>query len=399
MTKGGDFPGTGFFRWLIFLFLLCVLLPDTAALCGEKKPILFGGTVSGEGRYKAPSRMVGKGYRLWEKQVNEKGGIFGRPVRVILYDDKSRPERARTLYKKLILEDGVDFVLSPYGTPLTMAASEVTERHGYVMPASAAAGDRIWERGFSYVFGMYALAGRYFIGTLDMLGRQGYKNVALLHDETSSFNVAAIKGARKWADRFRLNIVLDQSFTNGRKAIAGIVDTLEKKRVDGVILSAYPPDCHEFLDLLEENQLRFPVLSMTIAPVMPDFRERAGPVGENVFGPSQWEPDERIPFPGTKAFITAFADRYNEKPAYHAGSAFAACRLLEEAVRETGSPDHDRIRDYIVSADTVTVIGRFKVDHKGKQIGHNPLTIQWQNGKKEIVWPAKLRTADPVFNQ
>ncbi|MCF8045247.1 MAG: hypothetical protein K9J83_05240, partial [Desulfarculaceae bacterium] len=72
---------------------------------------------------------------------------------------------------------------------------------------------------------------------------------------------------------------------------------------------------------------------------------------------------------------------------------------LEEAVRETGSPDHDRIRDYIVSADTVTVIGRFKVDHKGKQIGHNPLTIQWQNGKKEIVWPAKLRTADPVFNE
>lgn len=398
MRTDGACSWSCFFRVLFVLVLFCAF-PDPAALCGEKKPLLFGGTVSGEGRYIGPSRMVENGYRLWENKVNEKGGIFGRPVRVILYNDKSRPELARTLYEKLILEDRVDFVLSPYGTPLTMAASQVTERHGYVMLASAASGDRIWERGFSYVFGMYALAGRYFIGTLDMMARQGYKKVALLHDSTSSFNVEAIKGARKWADRFRLNIVRDRSFENGRKALAGIVEKLEKERADGLILAAYPPDCHELLDLLEQNQIHFPVLSMTIAPVMPDFRERAGPMGKNVFGPSQWEPDERIPFPGTKSFIKAFADLYHEKPSYHAGSAFAACSLLEEAIRETGSPDHDRIRDYIVSADTVTIIGRFKVDHNGKQIGHNPLTIQWQNGRKEIVWPVKLRTADPVFTE
>lgn len=398
MTEGGAFPGIGFFRWSLLFFLFCVF-PDPAALCGEKAPFLFGGTVSGEGRYEVPARMVKKGYRLWEKQVNEKGGIFGRPVRVILYNDKSRPALARTLYEKLILEDDVDFVLSPYGTPLTMAASEVTERHGYVMLASAASGDRIWERGFSYVFGMYTLAGRYFIGTLDMMARNGYQNVALLHDATSSFNVDAIEGCKKWADRFKLKIACNRSFRNGSKELAGIIEELDGKKIDGMILSAYPPDCYEFLDLLDQNGFRPPVLCMTIAPVMPDFGKRAGRMAENVFGPSQWEPDERIPFPGTEKFINAFVNRYHEKPAYHAGSAFAACRLLEEAVRETGSPDNDRIRDYIVSADTVTVIGRFKVDHKGKQIGHNPLTIQWQNGRKEIVWPAKLRTADPVFNE
>ena len=389
---------TDLFRCLLFLVMICIF-SDADALCSEKPPLLFGATVSGDGRYEAPSRMVKSGYRLWEKQVNERGGILGRPVRVILYNDKSRPDLARTLCEKLIREDEVDFVLSPYGTPLTMAASEVTERHGYVMLASAASGDRIWERGFSYVFGMYALARRYFIGTLDMMARQGYQNVAFLHDATSSFNVDAVKGGRKWADRFKLKIVCDRSFKNSSKEMAGIIKELHQKKTHGLILSAYPPDCYELLGLLEQSGLRPPVICMTIAPVMPEFRERAGRMAENVFGPSQWEPDERIPFPGTEAFIKAFVDRYHEKPSYHAGSAFGACRLLEEAIRETGTLDNDRIRDYIVSADTVTVIGRFKVDHKGKQIGHNPLTIQWQNGRKEIVWPAKLRTAEPRFNE
>ena len=56
-----------------------------------------------------------------------------------------------------------------------------------------------------------------------------------------------------------------------------------------------------------------------------------------------------------------------------------------------------KIRDYIADLDTITVIGRFKVDASGKQIGHNPIMIQWQNGRKEIIWPHKMRTAAPLL--
>ncbi|MGM0644323.1 MAG: amino acid ABC transporter substrate-binding protein [Thermodesulfobacteriota bacterium] len=395
-TSSGGVPGR---LCAVVLLMFAALLPEKYALCSENPPLVFGATVSGQGRYSGPARMLENGYRLWEKQVNERGGIFGRRVEVVLHDDKSRKDLARDLYRSLILEDRVDFVLSPYGTPLTMAASGVSERHGYVMLASSAAGGGIWERGFSYVFGMYSLADRYFIGMLDMMARNGYKKVALLHDATSSFNVDTIEGGRQWAERFSMDVVLEKGFKNGAQELPGIVEKIDKNRIDGLVLSAYPPDCYRFLDLLGRTGLQPSAICMTIAPVMPDFSERAGEMSENVFGPSQWEPDERIPFPGTKEFINAFVDRYGEKPSYHAGSAFASCRLLEDAMRETGSLDHDKVRDYIVSADTFTVIGRFKVDHKGRQVGHNPLTIQWQNSRKEIVWPAKLRTAEPVFNK
>jgi branched-chain amino acid transport system substrate-binding protein len=136
---------------------------------------------------------------------------------------------------------------------------------------------------------------------------------------------------------------------------------------------------------------------MTIAPMHPEFLKKAGPIGEGVFGPSQWEPDERIPFPGTKKFIADFVQYTQKQPSYHAGSAYSACQIIENAINRSGKIDHDKIRDYIRSLDTVTVIGRFKVDQQGRQIGHNPITIQWQNGKKEIVYPVKLQTAAARF--
>jgi branched-chain amino acid transport system substrate-binding protein len=70
---------------------------------------------------------------------------------------------------------------------------------------------------------------------------------------------------------------------------------------------------------------------------------------------------------------------------------------LEKAVTQIRSLDHRKLRDYILSLDTVTVIGRFRVDSAGMQTGHNPILIQWQDGKKEIVYPTSMQTAPPRF--
>ena len=137
---------------------------------------------------------------------------------------------------------------------------------------------------------------------------------------------------------------------------------------------------------------------MTIAPLHPAFHDTAGPIADGIFGPSQWEPDERIPFPGTMSFIHDFEQSFQKLPAYHAGASFAACQILERVISEVGTLDHEVLRDRISALDAVTVIGRFKVDHHGRQVGHNPILVQWQQGTKEIVYPAKMRTAMPRFD-
>ncbi|WP_319405032.1 amino acid ABC transporter substrate-binding protein [uncultured Desulfosarcina sp.] len=380
---------------VLALTILILFLP--LAGYGElPKPIRIGATVSLSGNFSEPSAMVRDGYRLWEKQVNQHGGLIGRPVELVVYDDRSDPETVYDLYQRLIHQDRVDLVLSPYGTPLTLQASQVSEASQMIMLACAASGKAIWNRVYRYVFGMYALADRYFIGMLDLMARQGHDTVSIIYED-SPFNIDVANGAEKWARRFGIAVALKESFAPGQGQLGGLLQDAIEKNAAGLILSAYPPEGYRMLELMQAAGWRPRAIGMTIAPIHPDFYLKAGPIAEGIFGPSQWEPDERIPFPGTTKFIRDFQAAYHKLPSYHAGSAYAGCQILERAITELNEINQDRIRDYISSLDTVTVIGRFKVDHQGRQVGHNPILVQWQDGKKEIVYPTKMQTAQPRF--
>lgn len=377
--------------------LCCILLGNLSWAVSDKPPIRIGATVSMEGQYKEPSRMIQKSFLLWEREVNQKGGLLGRKVEMILYDDKSQKQLVRELYQKLIEEDKVDLVFSPYGTPLTIVASEVSEQNKLIMIACAAAGEIIWERGFQYTFGIYAPANRFFIGMLDMMARRGHKTVSLVYNDASPFNIEVAEGVKKWAKKFKIAVAHEMRYQNGKKELSAIVSNMKEVEAKRLIVSAYPPDCYHLLSLMQKIKYKPLVLGMTVAPIHPNFWKKAGGMADRIFGPSQWEPNERIPFPGTQKFVIEFKGFTGKTPSYHAGSAYASCQLYEEAIRKTQSLDNEEIRNYIAALDTVTVIGRFKVDASGKQIGHNSIIVQWQNGKKEIVWPSKMQTAPPLL--
>ncbi len=380
----------------VLLLTAMILLLSLGAHGESLKPIRIGATVSFSGKFSEPSAMVRDGYRLWEKQVNRRGGLMGHPVELVVYDDRSDPETARRLYQQMIDHDHVDLFLSPYGTPLTLQASQVSEAQQMVMLACAASGHAIWNRGYRYVFGMYALADRYFIGMLDLMARQGFDNLAILY-ENSPFNVDAADGAEKWARRFGISVVMRIPFPPGETHLSELIERVSLKNAHGLIVSAYPPEGYRMLELMKKADWRPKALGMTIAPIHPDFYRNAGPIAEGILGPSQWEPDERILPDSAAGHIQNFQAAYGKLPSYHAGSAYASCQILERAITDLHEINHDRLRDYISSLDTVTVIGRFKVDHHGRQVGHNPILVQWQDGKKEIVYPTKMQTAPPRF--
>ena len=381
---------------ITIIAMLCFYLMPVSVSGAETKPVVIGATVSLDGKYSEPSAMIQGGYKLWESQVNQRGGLLGRPVKLILYNDKSDEKLVRQFYEKLIKEDKVDLVFSPYGTPLTLVASEVSEKNGYLMLASGASGEKIWERGYKNIFGMYATANRYFIGLLDLMARNGFKSVAVLY-ENSSFNIDVAAGIESWAERFGLKVIFSKGYKSGKTDLPDLLSEAKALNPDGIILSAYPADGYLLLRLMEQAKYRPKVIGITIVPSYPDFHKEAGNMAEGVFGPSQWEPDERIPFPGTKNFIRDYKSFTGNIPSYHAGSSYASCQIIENAIVRNKSFDQKRIRDFISSYDTVTVIGRFKVDHTGKQIGHNPILIQWQSGEKEIVYPTAMQTALPKF--
>jgi branched-chain amino acid transport system substrate-binding protein len=189
--------------WGIWACLL-ILMPQRL-WSQEVRPIRIGATVSLSGKYLEPSLMVRDAIKLWESQVNQRGGILGRPVHLILYDDQSRPERVRELYTQLIQKDKVDLVLSPYGTPLTLAASEVTEKHKFFMLAGSASGESVWQQGYKNIFGVYAPARRTLIGFLDLLARSGLESVAIIFED-SPHNISTSLGGLEWANRLGIKV-------------------------------------------------------------------------------------------------------------------------------------------------------------------------------------------------
>jgi branched-chain amino acid transport system substrate-binding protein len=377
-------------------FILTALFGPPLSHAEKHPPVRIGTTVSLEGKYSETSAMILSGYQLWVDQINKNGGLLGRPVHLILYDDKSQVDLVAPLYEKLIMEDKVDLVLSPYGTLLTMTASDVTEKYSYVMLASAAAGEQIWKRGYQYIFGVYALADRYFVGFQDIMARNDLETVSLVYENTA-FNISIAEGVRKWAARFNLAITHDIPFDAAIRDLSPVLKKVMENPADGLIFSGYPPECYQFIDLMKKADFRPQSLAFTIVPGSPDFYSRIGVFADGIFGPSQWEPDERIPFPGTRKFISDFQSHTGTMPSYHAASAYSACQILEKAISHVQVIDHQKINNYISSLDTVTIMGRFKVDHTGRQVGHNPLLIQWQHGKKEIVYPTNMRTSPPLF--
>ncbi len=374
---------------LVWIMLICGAAPGAAG----DNAVKIGLTVSHSGPYREPSSMIHTAFKIWEQETNARGGLLNRPVRLVVYDDQSKPELVRQLYRQLIEKDGVELVFSPYSTPLTLAASEVTEAHKYVMLACGASGEAIWSRGYTYIFGIYAPARRYFIGFLDLIARHGLSSVAIVAENTS-FNLSCAQGVREWAPRFGLQVTLDRTYQKGEE-FPGIIQEIGEQRPDSVILCSYPDDGYLFLKELAKASYRPKTLCLAITPSYPDFGRRVGDMAEGIFGSSQWEPVSRMPFPGSREFIEKFQAATGQLPQYHAASAYAAGELLAKAVCAVGSLDQKKVRDFIHSLDTVTIIGRFKVDQTGLQIGHTPLLIQWQQGKKEIVYPATMQSAPP----
>lgn len=340
--------------------------------------------------------MVEQGYRLWVQETNASGGLLGRPVELLLIDDKSSPELAAEGYRHLIEVESVDLLLSPYGTPNTIAAARVAEAHGMVMIASSSSSTAPWEQGFRRLFGMYATADRYFIGLLDLMAREGLATVSVAY-ENNPFNIDVADGIVTWAEAFGMRVLDRLSFDPETLEEAELLDRIHRGVPDALVISAYPDVGHAILREMVRRAYRPPVLAMPIAPVHPQFYKALGEFAEGIFAPSQWEPDERIPFPGSREFVSRFIEYAGLEPSYHAASAYGSCQILQMAVESVGRIGHEEIRRQIASLDTVTVIGRFKTDRAGRQIGHNAILVQWRDGKKEIVYPRAMSTAPARF--
>ena len=373
------------------LLLFFIALPASA----QEPLIKIGVSLGLTGKYSEMSDMQMKGFKLWESNVNKKGGFLGKKVQIIIYDDKSDPQTAKSIYTQLILRDKVDLVFGPYSSGITEAILPVTEKYGYPVVVSGASADSLWQKGYKYVFGVYAPASKYTLGFLELLIKNDFQTVAIVYsDDAFSKDIAA--GAKKWAERFVLKTVLYESFKKDTENLDFIALKAKASNAQALIVCGHFDESVNMRLSLKRIKWYPKAYFASVGPALPAFYAKLKSNVNYVFSSSQWEYGGGKT-PGCKEFYDAYTHAYNEAPSYHAAAAYASGQILEAAIEKAGSIDREKIRVILLSMDAISIIGRYGVDKRGMQIKHFNVIVQWQNGVKKVVWPNDLKTAEPAF--
>ena len=353
-------------------------------------PVRIGASLSSTGRYDRTGKEVQNGYELWAEQVNARGGIMGRQVQLVIYDDQSDPETAAKLYERLITEDKVDLIIGPYSSPVTLPASTVTEKYKYPMIASGASATDIWTRGYTQVFGIYTMAPFYMDGAVDIAAKNGYRTVAIMN-ENSAFAKDSMDGAMKKSREMGLEVVFQEEYGRDVRDLSPVLTKIRALNPDVLIGGTYGEDSALIVRQLKDLNWAPKIIALTVGPALPDFYENLGADAEYIFGATQWEPS--IKGTGIPEFAASYKAKFGYDSGYHAAGGFAAAQLLQQAVERARSFDNDKVREALATMDATTIYGGYKVDATGAQVGKPSYMVQWLRGERKIVWPDNVAEA------
>ena len=365
----------------------------TPSLVQAQQPIRIGATMSETGGLSTQGVPARNGYLLFQKHVNEKGGLLGRKVEFLIYDDKSDPKVAIDLYEKLITEDKVDAVMGPYGSTHTEAVAPVTEKHRMVHVSPLSATTSIWEKGRRYIFMVLPPAELFLAGLIDIGARNGLKSVAIIQED-ALFPKAAGNGAIELAKKNGMIVVLHETYPRGTKDFSAILAKIRAANTDVFGMAA--SSLGDFVIVarqMKDKDINVKMFGNSGAVV--EFQQELGKTAEFAYGLSAWEPS--LPNPGIKEFVDGYQKEFNRAPSFHAAGAYGSCQIFMEAARRAGSLDSEKLREQLLKLKTKTIFSDYAVDERGYQLANKGLFIQWQDGVKVVVWPDELAGEKPRF--
>jgi len=359
----------------------------------EGDPILIGASVSTTGSNGRTGLYQQEAYLLWEAQKNASGGLLGRPVEMVIYDDQSDPTTGSRLYERLITEDEVDLVLGPYASGVTLAAAQITERYGYPMLVAGASAGEIWDSGFQYVFGVYSIAQDYFRDIiLNIAPAQGYTTAAVIYED-AVFPLSTGEGAVAHCETAGIEVLVEETYPLRATDVSSILTRIGEAEPDMLIGGSYLPDSVLIMRQAKELGINVDLYAFSVGAAQPDFLDTLGEDANYVLGPSMWEP--KIETTGNQEFLEAYRAMWDRDPDYHAATGYAGCQILEQALTNIGDVNLEALREELLQLTMTTILpGEYSVDETGRQTGHIPLTVQWQEGAKVIVAPEENRTGE-----
>ncbi|WP_395943428.1 amino acid ABC transporter substrate-binding protein [Brevundimonas sp.] len=375
-------------------------------------PLRIGYCLSLTGPVAGNTRSAQLAHQIWCEDVNRAGGLLGRPVELVCYDDEGRADRTSSLYAKLIDQDRVDLVLGGYGTNTLLAALPVVSRHGRYFVGLMGLGVN---RGLDYpkYFAMIptgpdpnaALTEGFFALAAEQSPRP--RRVALLSAD-AEFARNPILGAKANAATYGFEVVFEQTYPLSTEDFSPILDAIAATDAELLFVCSYLKDSADFIRSLRRHVWRPKMVGASmIGPQNTEVKTALGPLLNGVVNYEYWAPSPSLMFDGAAEVLTIYQSRAADAGVdllghYTALLAYAQMQVVAQAVGETGSLDDETLTAHTRDATFQTVMGDVQFGTGGEWSRPRVLQVQFQdiegegveqfrNGSRQaVVWPPEL---------
>jgi len=308
------------------------------------------------------------------------------------YDDASVPEQCAALTERLITEDQVDILLGPYSSGLALRAAEVAQRLQRVLWNHGGASEAIYTRGFAWVVGILSPPSTYLHSVIDFVRhtRPSASHVAIVHSTAGAFPKDIAAGALQYCQHQGFEAVHTYPYPGGTTDFAPILKQLERTASAVVLSVGRIEDDLRFATQYLQHNIPAEVVGLIVTPLTL-FRDTLGNAAGRFVGPSQWEPGmvtEPEYGPSSANVFTRFMARRPEGVDYPMAQAYAGGLVAQRCLEIAGTLDQHALRQAANILDFTTFYGRYRIDPRtGRQLGHRMPVVQWQDGRRVIVWP------------
>ena len=394
---------------------LAALLIASAAHAAD--PIKVGFSMALTGAVAPNGKQVLTAFEIWRDDVNAAGGLLGRPIELVYYDDQSNPANVPALYTKLITIDKVDLLVGPYATNMVAPAMPVLMQHNKMTISILGLGVNRqfnYPRHFSTVplgpEGPPAFSKGFF--ELAKAQNPAPRTVAIVAAD-AEFAQTAAGGARANAKAAGFDIVYDGKYPPSTTDFAPVMRAVQAANPDIVFAAAYPPDTIGIVRAAHEIGLAPKMFGGTLIGLMAaPIRMQLGPLVNGIVMNESFMP--ALDFPGTAALMKKYQAIAPERKIDPLGYgfvpfAYAVGQLVAKAVTETGSLDDGKLAEYLHGHTVDTVLGPLAFGPDGEWVKTRMLFTQFQNvsgngldqfkdPKTEVIlWPPEYRNGEMIY--
>ena len=393
------------------LSLVAGLLFSAAALA-QSGPIKIGMSMPQTGTLGAGGKAALVALNMWVEDVNGRGGLLGRKVELIAYDDQTNPALTPAIYTKLLDIDKVDLLIAPYGTvPTAPIMPLVKQRDLLLMGNFSFQVNRTVKHDKWFNNSPWNDASSWSDGFIKNGQKLGSKSIAFLAaDQEFAQNLA--NGARELAKKAGLKTVYDQNYPPATVDFSTMIRGIRAAKPDMVFVMSYPNDSVAIVRAVNEIGVGESVkmfgggmVGLQFTPIMQSLGSMLnGIVNYNSYVPG-------MKYPGIEEFLSRYAKKAVEAKVdplgfYLPPFNYAIGQMYEQAIKATKSLNHKVLADYLHKNEMKTIVGPIRYGPDGEWANARVVQAQFRgivdkdmeqfrkSGKQVILYPPQYKTGD-----